>query len=267
MQEYFIFQGFSPVLISFFGLEIRYYALAYVFGFLIGSYLFYFLDRKNLKLFTKEKVDNLLIYCIFGVLFGGRIGYVLFYDIGFYLANPADIIKIWHGGMSFHGGMIGLILASYLFSRKNQIRFLYITDLAAVVAPIGLLLGRIANFINGELWGRSTDVSWAVIFPHVDRLPRHPSQLYEAFFEGLVLFVLMIILSLKTKILTKTGIASSIFLSYYAIARFVIEFFREPDHQLGYFLGFSTMGQILCIPMLAVGMFIGVISLRKDGGR
>jgi phosphatidylglycerol:prolipoprotein diacylglycerol transferase len=202
-----------------------------------------------------------------GVILGGRIGYVLFYQFDFYLDNPANILKVWHGGMSFHGGFIGVLVATGLFAKKNNISFFQITDILACATPIGLFFGRIANFINAELYGRVTDVPWAVIFPDGTGLPRHPSQLYEAFLEGLVLFIVLFALAHSKKIARCTGFLSGIFLMEYATFRFLVEFVRKPDDQLGLYFEMLTMGQLLCIPMFAAGQIIFIIALKNANDR
>jgi phosphatidylglycerol:prolipoprotein diacylglycerol transferase len=191
-----------------------------------------------------------------GVILGGRIGYVLFYQSGWYLSHPLEILQVWRGGMSFHGGLVGVILALVLFARQNRLPLLEIADLAAAVAPLGLLLGRVANFINGELWGRPTDVPWAVVFPHAGPEPRHPSQLYEAVLEGLVLLAVTQALAWRPRRPEHAGRIGGAFLVGYSLARIVVELFREPDAQLGFLLGGLTMGQLLSLPMLAGGLYL-----------
>ena len=249
----------DPILFDFGFFYIRWYSLAYIFGILIGWWLG---KRIILKRFDKinfdiKEFDNLVTYIIIFMLLGGRIGYVLFYNFGYYLLNPLHIFKIWEGGMSFHGAVIGIILGTYWFSIKKNIQTFFLLDIIAFVAPIGIFLGRIANFINGELVGKTTDVFWGVIFPNIDNNVRHPSQLYEAFFEGIVLFIIMNLYLFKKDY--KTGTCSYIFLIYYGIFRIFSEFFREPDIQLGYFFGSLTMGMLLSALMI----LFGVILYRK----
>jgi phosphatidylglycerol---prolipoprotein diacylglyceryl transferase len=192
-----------------------------------------------------------------GVVLGGRIGYVLFYNLFFYLQHPVDALKIWTGGMSFHGGAIGVVLATLLFTRLRKIDFLRLGDILVCAVPIGLFLGRLANFVNGELYGRPTDVGWAMVFPtDPTRLPRHPSQLYEAALEGAVLFVILYVLQRHTRARQYRGFLSGVFLAGYALARIAAELFRQPDQQLGYLLGGLTMGQLLSIPVLIVGIWL-----------
>ena len=222
--------NFDPVALEIFSLEIRWYSLAYIFGIILGWILakkFFIQDIE-----VKNKFDDYLTYLIIGIILGGRLGYILIFNLSFYINNPIDIFKIWQGGMSFHGGLIGVIFASIFFAKKNnQNPFLYL-DIVALVAPVGLFFGRIANFINSELYGTITNVPWAVTFVQVDNLPRHPSQLYEALLEGLFLFLLLIYF--KNKFSNKPGVISGLFLIIYSIFRFIIEFYRVPDEQLGY---------------------------------
>jgi phosphatidylglycerol:prolipoprotein diacylglycerol transferase len=264
------FPPVDPVFLSIGPLEIRWYALAYVAGFVLGLWLckkLALLVGKGLK---AEHFDDFLTWAVIGTVLGGRLGYVLFYQYEYYLEQPLEALKIWHGGMSFHGGMLGVIIAAYLFARSRKISFFAFTDVLACVTPIGLGLGRLANFINSELYGRVTDVPWGVVFPNGGDLPRHPSQLYEASLEGLVLFALMMLFARIPSLREKTGLLSGLFLSHYAIFRFVAEFFREPDEQLGFLFAGATMGQLLCIPMFLFGEFIIVRALilhRKAGLR
>ena len=257
----------DPVLMNFGFLSIRWYSLAYIFGIIIG----WFLGKKiithilkNIDLnFDIKDFDDLITYIIISLIIGGRLGYVIFYNLGYYISNPLDIIKVWEGGMSFHGALIGIIFGTYLFSLKRNIPSFFLLDTIACVSPIGIFLGRIANFINGELVGKVTSVPWGVIFPAVDMLPRHPSQLYEAMLEGIFLFLI-----LNTLILTrayKMGTCSYLFLIFYGIFRIISEFFREPDKQIGYFLNLFSMGTILSFLMILSGLVIMNI-LRKENG-
>ena len=251
----------DPVLIDFGFLVIRWYSLAYIFGILIGWWLGKRIILKkfqNLNFNIKE-FDNLITYIIISMLLGGRIGYVLFYNFGYYLSNPFDILKIWEGGMSFHGALIGIILSTYWFSIKKNIPTFFLLDIIAFVAPIGIFFGRIANFINGELVGKTTDVFWGVIFPKIDNNIRHPSQLYEAFFECVVLFIFMNLILFKNNY--KTGTCSYIFLIFYGIFRTFSELFREPDSQVGYLFGPISMGTMLSFLMILAGI---IIFLKKD---
>jgi phosphatidylglycerol:prolipoprotein diacylglycerol transferase len=241
----------SPEIIKIGPLSIRWYGLMYLIGF-ICSYLIVKreIKRRGLQV-EKDFLENLYFYLILGLLLGARLGYVLFYNLIYYIKHPLEVFAIWQGGMSFHGGLIGVILSALFFTKAKKFDFFKLTDMLVLTAPIGLGLGRIGNFINGELYGRITDVPWAMIFPDGGPLPRHPSQLYEAFLEGFVLFIALWFLKDK---FSKSGILSSIFLILYGIFRFVVEFFREPDPQIGYILGLFTMGQILCSIMILSGL-------------
>ena len=245
--------NFDPVAIQIFSLEIRWYSLAYIVGILLG----WFLSKKFFISETKvsEKFDDYLTYLILGLIIGGRLGYVIFYNLEFYINNSLDIFKIWQGGMSFHGGVIGIVIASYFFAKKNsQSSFSYL-DIVSLAAPTGIFFGRIANFINSELYGVETNVAWAVQFTQIDNLYRHPTQLYEAFFEGIVLF--LVLLYFKNKSFSKRpGFISGIFLLFYSIFRFAIEFLRVPDEQLGYLLFNLTMGQLISIFFLIIGCYL-----------
>lgn len=265
-QKYLTFPQIDPVLFEIGPLTIRWYALAYVAGIFIGWWLLKRLSNKSAPPLLSEKaLDDIILYAIFGIIIGGRLGYVLFYNPAYYANHWVEALKIWQGGMSFHGGLVGVIIAMGIFASRFGIPYLRLTDLLAVVAPIGLFFGRIANFINGELWGRVTDVPWAMIFPSGGAHTRHPSQLYEAALEGVLLFIIMIILVKFTKIREKTGMLSGIFLLGYGAARAFVEQYREPDEQLGLLLEGLTMGQILSIPMIVGGLLLVILSLR--GGK
>ena len=251
----------DPVLFDFGFLVIRWYSLAYIFGILIGWYLGkrVILGKfKNLNFDIKE-FDNLITYIIISLLIGGRIGYILFYNFGYYISNPFDVLKIWEGGMSFHGALIGIILGTYWFSIKKDIQTFFLLDIISFVAPIGIFFGRIANFINGELVGKTTNVFWGVIFPKIDNSIRHPSQLYEAFLEGVVLFAIMNLILFRKNY--KTGTCSYVFLIFYGIFRIFSELFREPDAQIGYLFNLISMGTILSFFMILAGT---IIFLKKD---
>ena len=245
--------NFDPVAIEILSLEIRWYSLAYMVGIMLGWFLSkkIFISDPQLK----EKFDDYITYLILGIIIGGRLGYIMFYNFSFYSNNLIDIFKIWEGGMSFHGGLIGVIAISILFAKKNnQNPFAYL-DIVALVAPIGIFFGRVANFINSELYGTVTNVPWAVKFINVDNLNRHPSQLYEAILEGLILF--LILLYFRNKNFTKNpGFISGVFLIFYSIFRFISEFFRVPDDQLGYLFFELTMGQIISFISLLIGIYI-----------
>ena len=243
--------NFDPVALEIFSLEIRWYSLAYIIGIILGWYLAkkYFVN-KNIS----TKFDDYITYIIVGLILGGRFGYVLFYNFNFYLNNPTDILKIWQGGMSFHGGVLGIIVASIIFAKKENDNVFEYLDVVALVSPIGIFFGRIANFINSELYGSITNVPWAVTFIQIDNFPRHPSQLYEALLEGIVLFFLLIYF--KNKFSNKPGIISALFLIFYSIFRFFIEFYRVPDEQLGYIFINLTMGQIISLIFLLSGVIL-----------
>src|SRR6056300_953220 len=243
--------NFDPVALEIFSLEIRWYSLAYIMGILIGWFLAKkFLIGKNIY----TRFDDYITYVIIGLILGGRIGYVLFYNLGFYINNPLDVFKLWQGGMSFHGGVLGIIIASILFAKNNNNVFEYL-DVIALVAPIGIFFGRLANFINSELYGYETNLPWGVKFVQVDDLYRHPTQLYEAFFEGFVLFFVLLFFRKKERFKI-AGILSSFFLIFYSIFRFIIEYFRVPDEQLGYLILNATMGQIISFVFFVAGIFL-----------
>ncbi len=244
--------NFDPVAIEIFSLEIRWYSLAYIVGILAGWYL-----AKKFFIYNniKDRFDDYVTYVIIGLILGGRLGYVMFYNLDHYLSNFFDIFKIWQGGMSFHGGVIGIIIASIIFSRKdNQDAFRYL-DIIALISPIGIFFGRIANFINSELYGLETSVPWAVKFVQIDNLYRHPSQLYEAVLEGIVLFLILIFFWTKDYLKTP-GKLSALFLVFYSVFRFTIEYFRLPDEQLGYLTLNLTMGQLLSFLFFITGFFL-----------
>ena len=255
-----IHPSIDPVIFSFGLIQVRWYSLAYIFGFLIGVFLIKRINQNKIK---NKIIDDFFIWSIIGVILGGRIGYILFYNVNTFLLNPIEIFFIWKGGMSFHGGLIGIIISMIFFSRKNSINFFYLSDLVSIVAPIGLFLGRIANFINVELYGRITDFPFAVIYPTIDKFPRHPSQLYEALFEGLILFIILFFFNRK-KIDKNSGIITGLFLIYYGIFRTLIEFLREPDSHLGLFFGFVSMGQLLSLPLVAIGILFYVTRKNTD---
>ena len=248
--------NFDPVAIQIFSIEIRWYSLAYIIGILLGWILSKRFFISNVEL--KEKFDDFLTFVILGIIIGGRLGYVILYNPNYYLDNLIDIFKIWEGGMSFHGGLIGVVLASIYFAKKNNQNFFIYLDVISIVAPIGIFFGRIANFINSELYGTETNLPWAVQFIKIDNLYRHPTQLYEAIFEGLILFLILIYL--RNKGLMKiTGLMSGIFLICYSIFRFMIEFFRVPDEQIGYLLFNLTMGQIISCIFFLIGIYLTIV--------
>lgn len=246
---------FDPFAIQFGAFGIRWYALAYIVGLLGGLYLLRREAKHPGAPISAPQLDMLLNYVIIAIILGGRIGYVTFYDPLYFLTHPIEIIKIWQGGMSFHGGLLGVTLAMLLFARRHNIPLLAVSDRVAMVVPIGLFLGRLSNFINGELMGRVSDLPWAMIFPNSDGLPRHPSQLYEAGLEGLALGVVMWVAA-RRGALAKRGTMTALLLIGYGIARFAVEYVREPDAQLGTLFGITTMGQLLSLPMIGFGIYI-----------
>ncbi len=253
----FPFPNLNPVALQVGPLAIRWYSLAYIAGILLGWWLIAREHaRRPVPNLTKKAFDDMVVWAVLGIILGGRLGYVLFYRPDYYFADPVQILRVWEGGMSFHGGLVGFILAFYVFCKKYRVPFLSLMDLMAVAAPIGLFLGRIANFINGELWGRPTDVAWGMVFPHGGDLPRHPSQLYEAGMEGVLLFCLMLFLLKRTRAREKPGLLSGIFLVGYSVSRIIAEYFREPDAFLGFLFAGATMGQLLSLPMLALGIYL-----------
>jgi phosphatidylglycerol---prolipoprotein diacylglyceryl transferase len=261
-----LFPAIDPIAIQIGPLAIRWYALAYLIGFVAGWRYCIHLARKDQRPPTAVDFDDFLTWAVVGVVLGGRLGYVLFYNTGYYLNNPLEALAVWHGGMSFHGGMLGVIAAIFLFAHKRGFSPLALGDLISCAVPIGLFFGRITNFVNAELWGRVTDVPWGVIFPgeRAGGLPRHPSQLYEAALEGLMLFVVLAILARRPSIRNRPGTLGGVFLAGYGLSRIVVEYFREPDPQLGFLLGgHVTMGQILSVPMVIVGLALIVIARRR----
>lgn len=257
------FPDIDPVAIAIGPLAIRWYALAYIAGFVLGWRWCVRLTRRPPHLVSPELFDNFLTWAIIGTILGGRLGYVLFYNLPHYLDNPLDALQVWHGGMSFHGGFLGVTIAMGLFARRHGVPFFALTDIVAAAAPIGLFFGRLANFVNGELWGRAADVPWAMVFPHAGPEPRHPSQLYEAGLEGLLLFAVLAACILVWNQLRRPGFVTGVFLIGYALGRIISEFFRQPDEQLGFLWGGATMGQLLSLPMLAVGIWLVIRAMRR----
>ena len=245
--------NFDPVAFQIFSLEIRWYSLAYIVGISLG-----WLYCKK-KLINRQALldifDDYITYVIIGIIFGGRAGYILLYNLDYFLNNPIEILMVWNGGMSFHGGLIGVIVASKVFSDKHKINQFIFLDIVALSAPIGILFGRIANFINSELYGRATDLPWSTKFVLVDNVNRHPSQLYEAFFEGIVLFFILNYF-FKKDYLKKPGQMSGLFLIFYSLFRFFAEFFRSPDPQIGYLILNLTLGQLISVLFLITGTFL-----------
>ena len=257
------FPNIDPVAFSLGPFVVRWYALAYIAGLLFAVWYARSLVstpalwQDETPSATRQQIDDIFIWITLGVVLGGRIGYIIFYNPAQYLSNPLAMLRVWEGGMSFHGGFLGVAVALSLYARKIGTTLDRLLDLGAAAAPVGLGLGRFANFINGELYGRASRVSWAMIFPNdPDQLPRHPSQLYEAALEGLVLFLAVRIATHHFKALSHPGRASGVFALGYGLSRIVVEFFREPDTQIGYFFGFITMGMILSLPLVAVGAWL-----------
>jgi phosphatidylglycerol---prolipoprotein diacylglyceryl transferase len=261
------FPAFDPVLVQIGPFAIRWYALAYIGGILIG----WFYGKAVLRWhrawggpapITPAQFDDFVLWVTLGIILGGRIGYVLFYNLPHFIEHPIEIVQLWKGGMSFHGGFLGCVIAVILFARRHRISILSLGDITCAVATIGLFFGRLANFINGELWGRPTDVPWAIVFPGGGPLPRHPSQLYEAMLEGVVLFIVLA-LFIRFGALKRPGLVLGAFALFYGIARSFCEFFREPDPQLGFLGGGLTMGMLLSVPMIIGGAIIIWLVLRR----
>jgi len=250
------FPMIDPVLVEIGPFAVRWYALAYIAGLVLGWLLLRRTAALAPPVASRTQVDDFLLWATLGVILGGRLGYVLFYRPGHYLANPLEALQAWRGGMSFHGGMLGVAIAIAWFCRSQRIPVLGFADRIAVVAPIGLGLGRLANFINSELWGRVSDVPWAMLFPNGGPLPRHPSQLYQATLEGLLLFLLLWLAARRQPLRERQGFLAGLFLAGYALARIVGELFREPDAHLGFLFAGVTMGQLLSLPMLAAGLWL-----------
>jgi len=250
------FPQIDPVLLQLGPIAIRWYALAYIAGLLLGWRYMLVLNSRRAELTTTEVIDDLLVWAIIGVILGGRIGYVLFYNLPYYAANPLSALAVWQGGMSFHGGLLGVMVAMIWFARRRGLALLRLSDLVSCAVPLGLFFGRIANFINGELYGRATDLPWAFVFPHGGPLPRHPSQLYEAALEGLVLFAFLAWLAWREQALAKPGLLTGTYLLGYALARALVELVRQPDAQIGLLPLGTTMGQWLSLPMLLGGLYL-----------
>ncbi len=258
------FPDIDPVAISIGPFPIRWYALAYLSGLLLGWWYALHITKLDKDGAVKKlDIDDFFPWAIAGVIVGGRMGYVLFYNLGMYFADPVEILRVWNGGMSFHGGAMGVIIAMILFAWKRKIYVLRLTDIVCAAVPIGLFFGRMANFINGELFGRITDSKWGMVFPHGGPLPRYPTQLMEAVLEGIVLAAILAVLVHMKGVRDRPGIVSGVFLCGYAVFRIFIEFFREPDRQVGYLWGAMTMGQVLCVPMMLGGLFLIGFALIK----
>ena len=253
--------NFDPVAIQIFSIEIRWYSLAYIFGILIG-WLYckkILIKDKNIsKLF-----DDLISYLIIGIILGGRLGYVIFYNLEYFSSNPIEILMIWKGGMSFHGGLLGVLVSTIIYAKKHNVNKFIFLDLIAGSAPIGIFLGRIANFLNSELYGRETDILWSVIFTRIDNITRHPSQIYEALLEGIILFFILFFF-IKKNYLLKPGLISSLFLIFYSLFRFLVEFFRVPDEQIGFIYLNLTIGQIISLIFLSFGFYLFFIKKNEN---
>ena len=266
------FPNIDPVALHLGPVAIRWYSLAYITGILLGWRLVAKEHaRRAIPNLTQAALDDIVTWAVLGVIAGGRLGYVLFYKPDYYMEHPGQILRLWEGGMSFHGGLLGVIIAFLLFCRKHKVRFFQLIDVIACAAPIGLFFGRIANFINGELYGRVTDMPWGIVFPrggapNGDNWPRHPSQLYEAGLEGAVLFSVLYYMLKYTRARDKPGMLGGTFIAGYALSRMIVECFREPDDFLGFFFGAVTMGQLLSLPMLAYGLYL-VLRTSPSPGR
>ena len=253
--------NFDPVAIQIFSIEIRWYSLAYIFGILLG-WLYckkLLIQDKN----TSKLFDDLISYLIIGIILGGRLGYVIFYNLEYFLSNPIEILMIWHGGMSFHGGLLGVLASTIIYAKKHNVNKFIFLDLIAGSAPIGIFLGRIANFVNSELYGRETNILWSVIFTKIDNITRHPSQIYEALLEGVILFFILFFF-IKKNYLLKPGLISSLFLIFYSLFRFLVEFFRVPDEQVGLIYLNLTIGQIISLIFLSFGFYLFFIKKNEN---
>lgn len=250
------FPSISPVMFSIGNLTIRWYSMAYLLGIVAAWFLaLHMMKKYELKL-TRQQIEDAVFYTTLGIIVGGRLGYVLFYGFDFFWHHPLKIFELWHGGMSFHGGATGAVLGLLYTAYSRKVSFWLLTDLAALFAPIGIFLGRIANFINDELWGRITDVPWAVCFPSGGYFPRHPSQIYEAICEGLIIFVVLNVLWQWRAIRERRGLVSALFVLMYGVFRIIIEYFRQPDEQIGFLFGTITMGQLLSVPVVLFGVLL-----------
>ena len=264
-----IVHNFDPVLIDLGIFQIRWYSISYIFGILIGwIYANKIIkltgaNQHNFEAIKESHFNDLIIYLVIGIIFGGRLGYVIFYNFEYYSQNFFEIFKIWQGGMSFHGGLLGVIISIIIFSKKTKTNFFKFADVVSCVAPIGIFLGRIANFINGELFGKTSTLPWAIIFPNGGNIARHPSQIYEAILEGIILFIIINYIALKKQLLFKTGYISGYFLILYSILRILAENFREPDIHLGFFFNYFSLGTLLSLATLITGLTI-IMSIKKN---
>ena len=264
-----IVHNFDPVFIDFGLFQIRWYSIAYIAGIILGwiysiKVIKKMATKHNFVIIKPKDFDDIIIYLILGIILGGRLGYIIFYNLEYYSHNILETFQIWKGGMSFHGGLIGIIIATAIFSKSKKINFLNFADIIACAAPIGLFLGRIANFINAELFGKISNLPWAVIFPGAGNISRHPSQIYEAILEGIILFILINFFALKKQLLLKTGYISGLFLILYSIMRIFSEIFREPDKHLGYFLNYFSMGTSLSLVTILVGCIIIFFAKKNE---
>jgi phosphatidylglycerol:prolipoprotein diacylglycerol transferase len=264
--SHFVLPYIDPIIFSIGPLKIRWYSLAYILGIITTLLWLKHVNKKTESIMTEKAIDDWLLWAVLSVIIGGRLGYVLFYNFSYFFYNPLQIFAFWHGGMSFHGGLIGSVIGMYIFCKKNQINFWKLCDNLSVIAPIGLFLGRIANFINMELYGRFTESRFGVIFPGAGNYPRHPSQIYEALLEGVLLFIILIICYKRWRLYKIYGILTSIFLVGYGVARFFVEYFREPDSHIGFIFHYITMGQILSLPIIIAGLIIGFLSVKSRIG-
>jgi phosphatidylglycerol---prolipoprotein diacylglyceryl transferase len=262
-----IIHNFSPIFIDLGFFQLRWYSIAYIMGIALG---WWFANKiiENNKIYKSSNIttkifDDLIIYLIIGIIIGGRIGYILFYNLEYYSENLIDAFKLWKGGMSFHGGLIGVVLGTIIFSKIKKISFFKLADIIACVSPIGIFFGRLANFINGELYGKVSAVPWAIIFPKIDNFPRHPSQIYEAALEGLILLLIINFFSLRKNMIRQEGYVSGIFLIFYSIFRLFAEIFREPDNHIGYLFNYYSMGMILSFFTLVSGLLI-ILYIKKN---
>ena len=262
------FPNIDPIAFSIGSFGVRWYALAYMAGILLGwRYALWLVRGAQVgERPTRDDIDNFVPYAVLGVILGGRIGYVLFYQSGLYLSDPLSILRVWEGGMSFHGGALGVILALFIFAWQHKIKLLKLSDVVCATVPIGLFFGRIANFVNGELYGRITsfDLPWAFKFPRGGFLPRHPSQLYEAVLEGLLLFIILFFMMRIVSVQKRPGIVTGSFLALYGLFRMIVELYREPDRHLGFYFDFLTMGQILSIPMVLLGSGVIIYAVWQE---
>lgn len=254
----------DPVLLEIGPFAIRWYALSYIAGILLAWRYMAWLTKRSPIGITRADVDDFVVWATLGVILGGRLGYVLFYKAGYYIHHPLEAFAVWQGGMSFHGGLLGVVFALWLFARKRGYPWIGVADLVACAAPIGLFLGRLANFVNGELYGRVTDSPLGMVFPGAGPLPRHPSQLYEAFLEGLVLFAILLFLALRPGCFDRRGLLGGVFLIGYGLSRSFVELFRQPDAHLGFLLAGTTMGQWLSLPLILVGVWLVATAHKHD---